>query len=225
LESSHCIPGPVCGPDVKAGSRKVVEVKYLQKAWALARRTGPKSAQNTDVQASLDVQPDPEDTSSKVTDHNALRPALEVPRSPSSPAYTRDEAAGTGPKDGVPPEGSEHPIDLNASVEVLAKQILSLADVVSTQGRDIKALKAHCQQFEDHERAIMVAFKTFFHVLAAGKVAKLEDVSAILQNIISVAQHETYPPESIRFLRSLATMLHPQPGTGAAELQTHDPAQ
>src|SRR5918998_992363 len=58
----------------------------------------------------------------------------------------------------------------------------------------------------------MVAFKTFFHVLAAGKVAKLEDVSAILQNIISVAQQETYPPETIRFLRSLATMLHPSAG-------------
>jgi hypothetical protein len=107
----------------------------------------------------------------------------------------------------------------------LAKQMLSLADVVSTQGRDIKALKAGCQQLEEREQAIMVAFTTFFHVLAAGKVAKLEDISAILPNIIDVAQHEAYTPESIRFLRSLATMLHPQPGTGAAELQTHDPAQ
>ena len=71
----------------------------------------------------------------------------------------------------------------------------------------------------------MVAFTTFFHVLAAGKVAKLEDVSAILRNIIDVAQDEAHPQESIRFLRRLATMLNPQPGTGAAELQTHDPAQ
>ena len=129
------------------------------------------------------------------------------------------------PEDGVPPEGSQHPADLNASIGVLAKQMLSLADVVSSQGRDIKALKARCQRLEDHERAIMVAFTTFFHVLAAGKVAKLEDVSAILQNIIRVAQHEAYPQDSIRFLQSLAAMLHGQPSAGTAELQTHDPAQ
>jgi hypothetical protein len=97
--------------------------------------------------------------------------------------------------------------------------------VVSTQGREIKALQARCQQLEEREQAIMVAFTTFFHVLAAGKVAKLEDVSAILRNIIDVAQDEAHPQESIRFLRRLATMLNPQPGTGAAELQTHDPAQ
>jgi hypothetical protein len=68
----------------------------------------------------------------------------------------------------------------------------------------------------------MVAFTTFFHVLAAGKVAKLEDISAILHNIIDVAQHEAYPQGSIQFLQSLAAMLHGQPGAGTAEGETRD---
>ena len=130
-----------------------------------------------------------------------------------------------GRPDQAPPEASEPQADMTASLEILAEQMLSLVDVVSIQERDIKALRARCQQLEDHERAIMVAFKTFFHVLAAGKVAKLEDVSTILHNIISMAQRETYPQDSIRFLQSLAAMLHGQPSADTAELQTHDPAQ
>jgi len=185
----------------------------------------PRFARSAGAQASLDVQNGPEEPSSKMTDPKALRLALEALASPSPPAHSPDEAGTADLPNQAPTEASERQADMNASLEILAEQMLSLVDVVSIQERDIKALKARCQQLEDHEQAIMVAFTTFFHVLAAGKVAKLEDVSAILQNIISVAQHETYPPESIRFLRSLATMLHRQPGAGAAELQTRDPAQ
>jgi hypothetical protein len=105
----------------------------------------------------------------------------------------------------------------------LAKQMISLVDVVSTQGRDIKDLKVRCQQLEEREQAIMVAFTTFFHVLAAGKVAKLEDISAILHNIIDVAQDEAYPQGSIQFLESLAAMLHGGPSAGTAEPETRDP--
>jgi hypothetical protein len=185
----------------------------------------PRLAQGADAKVSLPVQDDLEEPSSTMTDRKALRLALEALASPSSPAHSPDEAGAMGRPDQAPPEASEPQADMNASLEILAEQMLSLVDVVSIQERDIKALKARCQQLEDHEQAIMVAFTTFFHVLAAGKVAKLEDVSTILQNIISVAQHETYPPESIRFLRSLATMLHSQPGAGAGELETRDPAQ
>jgi hypothetical protein len=181
----------------------------------------PKSDQDADAHASVHVQNDPEEPSSKMTDRKALRLALEALASPSSPAYSTDEADATGPPDQAPPEASERQTDINSSLEILTEQMLSLVDVVSIQKRDIAALKARCQQLEDHEQAIMVAFTTFFHVLAAGKVAKLEDVATILHNIISVAQHEAYPQESIRFLQSLATMLHGQ--LVATGVETRDP--
>jgi hypothetical protein len=107
----------------------------------------------------------------------------------------------------------------NASVDVLAEQMLTLVEVVSAQDKDIKALKAQNQQLEEHEQAIMVAFTTFFHVLAAKRIARLRDISAILHNIINVAEREAQPPGSIQLLERLATMLQKQSGAGTAEVQ------
>ncbi|WP_160310484.1 hypothetical protein [Microvirga vignae] len=100
--------------------------------------------------------------------------------------------------------------------------MLTLVEVVSAQEKDIKALKMRCQQLEERDQAVMVAFTTFFHVLAAGRVAKLEDIAAILHNIIKVAQREAYPQESIRFLEGLASMLREQSGSGTTEAPMHD---
>ncbi|KLK91874.1 hypothetical protein AA309_17350 [Microvirga vignae] len=111
---------------------------------------------------------------------------------------------------------------MNASLDVLNEQMLTLVEVVSAQEKDIKALKMRCQQLEERDQAVMVAFTTFFHVLAAGRVAKLEDIAAILHNIIKVAQREAYPQESIRFLEGLASMLREQSGSGTTEAPMHD---
>ncbi|WP_133239414.1 hypothetical protein [Microvirga sp. KLBC 81] len=100
--------------------------------------------------------------------------------------------------------------------------MLTLVEVVSAQEKDIKALKMRCQQLEERDQAVMVAFTTFFHVLAAGRVAKLEDIAAILHNIIKVAQREAYRQESIRFLEALASMLREQSGSGTTEAPMHD---
>jgi hypothetical protein len=190
--------------------------------WAFIQQTVPGLAPNADTQASLDVQPDPEHSSSKVTDRTALRLALEVFASPSSPAYPSDEAAEPRDEGDAPHEGPEHAVDMRASVNVLAQQMLSLADVASAHQRDIKALQARCQQLEEREQAIMVAFTAFFHVLAAGKVAKLEDISAVLHSIIDVAHDEAHPQESVRFLQSLAAMVHGQPDAGSPDGETRD---
>jgi hypothetical protein len=97
--------------------------------------------------------------------------------------------------------------DMNASVDTLAEQMLTLVEIVSAQERDIKALKEQCRRLEEHDQAIAVAFSTFFHVLSAGRVAKLSEIANILNNIIKIAEQEGRPPASIKFLQDLAGML------------------
>ena len=99
------------------------------------------------------------------------------------------------------------PTDMNASVDTLAEQMLTLVEIVSAQEKDIKALKDQCRKLEEHDQAIAVAFSTFFHVLSAGRVAKLGEIANILNHIIRIAEQEGRPAESIRFLRDLAGML------------------
>jgi hypothetical protein len=97
--------------------------------------------------------------------------------------------------------------DMNTSVDTLAEQMLTLVEIVSAQERDIKALKEQCRILEEHDQAIAVAFSTFFHVLSAGRVAKLGEIATILNHIIQVAEQEGRPAASIKFLRDLAGML------------------
>ena len=97
--------------------------------------------------------------------------------------------------------------DMNTSVDTLAEQMLTLVEIVSAQERDIKALKEQCRVLEEHDQAIAVAFSTFFHVLSAGRVAKLGEIATILKHIINVAEQEGRPAASIKFLRDLAGML------------------
>jgi hypothetical protein len=97
--------------------------------------------------------------------------------------------------------------DMNTSVDTLAEQMLTLVEIVSAQERDIKALKEQCRVLEEHDQAIAVAFSTFFHVLSAGRVAKLSEIATILNHIIKVAEQEGRPAASIKFLQDLAGML------------------
>ncbi|MEE1657139.1 hypothetical protein VB618_13100 [Microvirga sp. CF3062] len=97
--------------------------------------------------------------------------------------------------------------DMNTSVDTLAEQMLTLVEIVSAQERDIKALKEQCRVLEEHDQAIAVAFSTFFHVLSAGRVAKLSEIATILHHIIEVAEQEGRPAASIKFLQDLAGML------------------
>jgi hypothetical protein len=161
----------------------------------------------------------------EMTDRNAVPEPLEAQASASSPKTPGNEISAAGLPFQMPHEASGRPADMNASLDILAEQMLTLVEVVSAQEKDIKTLKARCQQLEEHDQAIMVAFTTFFHVLAAGHVAKLEDITAILHNIIKVAQREAYPQESVNFLQGLATMLHERSGAGAAEMKVHDPLE
>jgi hypothetical protein len=62
----------------------------------------------------------------------------------------------------------------------------------------------------------MVAFTTFFHVLAARHVAKIEDIAAILSNIIDIAEREERPQDAIAFLKDLAGLLSNQPSGATA---------
>jgi hypothetical protein len=96
---------------------------------------------------------------------------------------------------------------MTASIETLAEQMLALIEIVSDQEKDVQALKQRCQRLEEHDQAIMVAFTTFFHVLAAGRIAKLDEIAVILQNIVNRAEKEERPQESIEFLRRLSRML------------------
>jgi len=110
----------------------------------------------------------------------------------------------------LPPSNIEdlgRPTDMNASVDTLAEQMLTLVEIVSAQERDIKALKEKSRRLEEHDQAIAVAFSTFFHVLSAGRVAKLSEIANILNNIIKIAEQEGRPPASIKFLQDLAGML------------------
>ncbi|MBB4039699.1 hypothetical protein GGR34_001346 [Microvirga flocculans] len=102
---------------------------------------------------------------------------------------------------------SGRPPLMNASLDTLAEQMLTLVEIVSAQEKDIKSLKEQCRRLEEHDQAIAVAFTTFFHVLSAGRVAKLSEIAGILNHIIKIAEQEGRPPESIRFLRDLAGML------------------
>jgi hypothetical protein len=97
--------------------------------------------------------------------------------------------------------------DMNTSLDTLAEQMLTLVEIVSAQERDLKALKEQCRQLEEHDQAIAVAFSTFFHVLSAGRVAKMSEIATILNNIIEIAEQEGRPAESIKFLQDLASML------------------
>lgn len=101
-----------------------------------------------------------------------------------------------------------------ASLDLVAEQMLTLVDIVSAQEKELQSLRLRCQTLEEHEQAIMVAFTTFFHVLAAGKVAKIDDISAILENITGIAEREERPREAIKFLNDLAAMLRDQSPRG-----------
>ncbi len=96
---------------------------------------------------------------------------------------------------------------MSASVETLAEQMLTLVDIVSSQEKDIKALKEQCRRLEEHNQAIMVAFSAFFHVLAVGRVAKSGEIAALLQNISTIAEQEGRPKEAVTFLQNLAKMV------------------
>lgn len=97
--------------------------------------------------------------------------------------------------------------DMNASVDTLAEQMLTLVEIVSAQEADIKALKEQGRKLEEHDQAIAVAFSTFFHVLSAGRVAKLSEIAGILNHIIEIAEQEGRPQGSIKFLRDLASLI------------------
>jgi hypothetical protein len=202
----------------------VNQVQYIRKIWALIQRTVPRSAHDTGVRAPRPLQKDQEGMSLEMNDcsvPNFLRAEASSPTQVGS----GDDVSAARLQLLTPIESFKRAADMNASLDVLAEQMLTLVEVVSAQEKDIKALKMRCQQFEEHDQAIMVAFTTFFHVLAAGHVAKLEDIAAILHNIIKVAQREAYPQESIRFLEGLATMLHEQSGSGTTEAQMQEGLQ
>jgi len=105
---------------------------------------------------------------------------------------------------------------MSASVETIAEQMLTLVDIVSSQEKDIKALKEQCRRLEEHDQAIMVAFSTFFHVLAVGRVAKASEIATLLQNISKIAEQEGRPWEAVTFLQNLARMVpgHPESNSG-----------
>jgi len=113
------------------------------------------------------------------------------------------------------PSSAQMPSDLPASLEALAEQMLGIVEIVSVQERTIQTLRQRCQKLEDHDQAIMVAFTTFFHVLAAGHVAKIEDIAGILNNITDIAEREERPSDAIAFLRDLTRML-PEQSSGTA---------
>jgi len=106
-----------------------------------------------------------------------------------------------------PPEEQDNPTDMSASVDTLAEQMLTLVDIVSSQEKDIKALKEQCRRLEEHNQAIMVAFSAFFHVLAVGRVAKASEIANLLQNISKIAEQEGRPKEAVTFLQNLAKMV------------------
>jgi hypothetical protein len=202
-------------------SRNVNKVRYIQSMWALMQRIMPRFDQDPGKRAPLPLQKDQEEIPLELNDRSVAT-FLKAEASSSPPGVSGDDVSAARLQPLTPSESPRRAADMNASLDVLAEQMLTLVEVVSAQERDVKALKMRCQQLEEHDQAVMVAFTTFFHVLAAGHVARLEDIAAILHNIIKVAQHEAYPKQSIRFLQSLATMLQEQSSEGAPEVQTHD---
>ncbi|NBJ10872.1 hypothetical protein [Microvirga arsenatis] len=101
----------------------------------------------------------------------------------------------------------DRPTDMNESIDTLAQQMLTLVEIVSAQERDIKVLKEECRRLQEHDQAIAVAFSTFFHILAAGRVAKLSEMANVLNHITQIAEQEGRPAASIKFLKDLASLL------------------
>jgi hypothetical protein len=120
------------------------------------------------------------------------------------------------------PRGEGESAQMTASVDMLAEQMLAVVEIVSAQEQEIRALKEQCQRLEEHEQAIMVAFTTFFHVLAAGHIASLNEISSILRNITDIAEEEGRPREAIHFLQNLADMLLNQSYRSADDNGEHE---
>ncbi|MEZ0170135.1 hypothetical protein [Microvirga sp. TS319] len=157
-------------------------------------------------------------TASRIADAARL-PAVRVEDSDDSPdalhtpSYPREGHDVTGDAfTPAPPEEQDIPTDMTASVDTLAEQMLTLVDIVSSQEKDIKALKEQSKRLEEHNQAIMVAFSAFFHVLAVGRVAKANEIATLLQNISKIAEQEGRPKEAVTFLQNLAKMVpgHPE---------------
>ncbi len=196
----------------------MTKVGFIWKMLAFAQRLVRRPAQDLDRREQPAVRKYLEEPSSELVESTAM------PVTPKVSALLALKAAETkGYATGLPPQMQHdalgHPTAMNASLDVIAEQMLNLVEVVSTQERDIKALKARCQQLEEHDQAVMVAFTTFFHVLAAKRVARLDDISTILHNIIKVAEREAYPQESVHFLHRLAAMLHEPSQPEVAEVK------
>ena len=197
------------------------QVRDIQTVWALIQQIVPGSAQVTGVRAPPPVQKDQEEIPLDMNDRS-VPSFLRAEASSPTQVISGDDESAARLQPVTPTESPRRAAGMDASLDVLAEQMLNLVEVVSAQEKDIKALKVRCQQLEEHDQAVMVAFTTFFHVLAAKRVAKLEDIAAILHNIIKVAQREAYPQESIRFLEDLATMLHEQSASRTTDAQMHD---
>ena len=199
-------------------------IQYIRKIWALIQRTVPRSAHDTGVRPPRPKQEDQEGMPLEMNDRS-LPNFLRAEASSPTQVVPGGDVSAARVQPLTPIESPQRAAEMDASLDVVAEQMLTLVEVVSAQEKDIKVLKMRCQQLEEHVQAIMVAFTTFFHVLAAKRVAKLDDIAAILHNIIKVAQREAYPQESIRFLEGLATMLHEQSSSGATEAQIQDGSQ
>ena len=144
-------------------------------------------------------------------------------RAPGEPAGgSPDSPPGPTGETGLPRVSAETRTAAPASPEAVAAQMESIAGIVSDQEKAIASLTQRCQRLEDRNQAIMVAFTTFFHVLAAARVAKIDEISAILTDITNIAEREERPQDAITFLRELAAMLVEQTpnvseGTDAGE--------
>jgi hypothetical protein len=93
------------------------------------------------------------------------------------------------------------------TLDVLAEQLLSLIEIVSSQGESIRELAERCEHLEDRDQAITVAFMTFFHVLASRQISSLAETSAILEQTVETMELDRQPAEAVKFLQGLATML------------------
>jgi len=131
--------------------------------------------------------------------------ALDDMQSPSRPREGNSVTEEAGAP--APPEEQAVPKDMSASVDTLAEQMLTLVDIVSSQEKDIKALREQSKRLEEHNQAIMVAFSAFFHVLAVGRVAKASEIATLLENIGKIAEQEGRPKEAVTFLQNLARMV------------------
>lgn len=195
-------------------SVNVIKVGLFQKTWALAQRMMPGPSQGADMRPPSGA-PNSGEPSLGLADVNVISVAFQASALSHAEPGDRNEAAqGPSPSQ---PETLGPPSAANASVEALAGQVLTLVEVVSAQEADLKALKTRVQQLEEQDQAIMVAFTTFFHVLAAKRIARLEDIAAILHSIIATAEREAYPSGSIHFLQRLATMLQEPSGARAEQ--------